>query len=335
MAKTEKNKSFILSDESVNTYGFRVLLSGAGLEQFRRNPVMFYNHDEWAMPIGLWDNIRIEDGKLMADPVFDLEDENGKKIAGKVERGFLRMASISFRALEWSDDAALVLPGQTKPTVTKWQLREVSIAAIGSNHNALRLYDENDKPLNEEQILKLFDKPGTLHDTPPQTRQTMKKELLDILKLTDKSSEDEVFAEVKKLHDENVQLLADKASLERDSKKLSDKVAEMEKAGKQAKKTEAEQLVDKAIRDGKLNASAKKETMEFFDANFDAAKKMLEGIPGYKSIKEQLKDSDKSELQKLSDKTWDELDKSGELQILKDKYPDEYEKKFDEKFPKK
>ena len=33
---TEK-KSFVLSDETVNTYGFRVLMDGADIEQFRRN----------------------------------------------------------------------------------------------------------------------------------------------------------------------------------------------------------------------------------------------------------------------------------------------------------
>lgn len=331
-----KNKSFVLSDESINTYGFRLLMAGADLEQFRRNPVMFYNHDEWDAPIGRWENIRFENGKLLADPVFDLEDENAKKIAGKVERGFLKAASIGFRIMEKSDDPVNLMPGQKLPTVTRWQLREASIVNVGANHNALRLYDENDNVLTEEQIIKLFDKQlETRHATSLQKQLKMKKELLDILKLSDKSTEDEVFAEVKKLSDEKAQLLTDKAELEKEKKELSDRVSAMEEAEKATKKTEAEQLVDKAIREGKLNATARKETLEYFDANFNAAKKLIEGIPGYKSIKEQLKDGDKSELEKLSEKSWDELDKSGELQMLKDKYPNEYDKKYAEKFPKK
>jgi len=40
-------------------------------------------------PIGRWDNVRIEDGKLLADPVFDTEDENARKIAGKGGAWFL------------------------------------------------------------------------------------------------------------------------------------------------------------------------------------------------------------------------------------------------------
>ena len=47
---------------------------------------MFYNHDNGVF-IGRWDNVRIEDGKLLADPVFDTEDENAKNCR-KVERGF-------------------------------------------------------------------------------------------------------------------------------------------------------------------------------------------------------------------------------------------------------
>ena len=38
--------TFVLHDESVNTYGFRMLTSGANLEEFKKNPVMLLNHDD-------------------------------------------------------------------------------------------------------------------------------------------------------------------------------------------------------------------------------------------------------------------------------------------------
>jgi hypothetical protein len=327
-----KNKPFVLTDESVNTYGFRVLLSGGDLDQFLRNPVLYFNHDDWDAPIGMWENTTISDDRILSWPVFDLEDESGKKIAGKVERGFLKMASIGIIVNEWSDDPAYMLPGQTGPTAVKWRLREASIVGIGSNHNAIRLYDKDDNLLSDDQIIKLFD--NSVGGNPPQIKTTMKKELLDILKLSDKATEDDVFASVKKLQDEKTQMDSDLANLAKEKKELSDKISKMEEAEKTAKKKEAEQLVDKAIRDGKLNAAAKEETLKFFDANFDAAKKMIEGIPGNPSIKDQLEDADKSELQKLSDKSWDELDKSGQLQKLKDKYPEVYMEKFNSTFKK-
>lgn len=329
MAK--KAKSFVLCDESVNTYGFRMLMAGGDIEQFKKNPVMFYNHDEWDTPIGRWENIRIEGGKLLADPVFDEEDEQGRKISGKVERDFLRASSISLRIIETSDDPDVMLPGQKLPTVTKWAAREASIVGIGANHNALRLFDENDQLIQESDIAKLFDNHAA---TPQQKQKNMNKELLTILNLSENASETELIGAIKALNEAKLQAEKDKERVEGEMKALADKLKSMEDAAKAAKTNEAEQLVDAAIREGKLNASAKKETLEFFDNNFAAAKKMIEGIPGHKSIESRLKDEDKSELAKLSEKTWEQLDKSGKLQVLKDKYPTEYEKKFAEKFPK-
>ena len=52
-------KTFILHDETVNTQGFRMLTSGADLSVFKNNPVMLLNHDDWDLPIGRWENIRV------------------------------------------------------------------------------------------------------------------------------------------------------------------------------------------------------------------------------------------------------------------------------------
>ena len=38
-------KEFLISDESTNSYGFAVLTSGINLERFKKNPVMYYNHN--------------------------------------------------------------------------------------------------------------------------------------------------------------------------------------------------------------------------------------------------------------------------------------------------
>ena len=61
------------------------------------------------------------------------------------EEGTLRMVYPGFRCVEWSDDSSVLLPGQTNSSLTKCKLREVSCCDIGSNDDALRLYDENDK----------------------------------------------------------------------------------------------------------------------------------------------------------------------------------------------
>jgi len=326
-------KSFVLSDETVNTYGFRVLMDGADIEQFRRNPVMFYNHDEWSVPIGRWDNVRIEDGKLLADPVFDMQDENARKIAGKVERGFLRMASIGFRVVETSDDPMKVLPGQKLPTVTKWQLREASIVGIGANHNALRLYDENDQPLSEEQILKLFDNNFGTHDNVSRitNQKKMKNEIFKMLDLTENSTDEQLHDAVKTLMDK-MKELAD------ENKRLKDEAEARAKADAEARNNEAVRLVDEAVKDGRLNAEGKENFLKFFASDFESAQKALSNIPKRTSVKSVLDSQAQEGNKELADmvnKTWDELDKSGKLVILKEKYNDLYVEKFEQKFGKK
>ena len=132
---------FLLSDESVNRYGFRVLTAGIDLSGFLKNPVMFYNHNRSTLPIGIWENVEVKQGKLLADAVFDDADADAfaLQIQSKVEKGIINMTSIGFDVLEVSDDAALLVPGQKRSTVTKSALLEVSITDIGANKNAIRL----------------------------------------------------------------------------------------------------------------------------------------------------------------------------------------------------
>jgi HK97 family phage prohead protease len=131
--------SFKISDESVNSFGFYVLTSGINLEEFRKNPVMLYLHKGDLLPIGRWENVRVENNELYADPVFDTEDEFAAEIARKVEKGFIKGASMGLTNYTLSEDKALMKPDQTRPTVVSCTLYEVSLTALPSNRNALKL----------------------------------------------------------------------------------------------------------------------------------------------------------------------------------------------------
>ena len=67
--KQDNNKpiTFVLSDESVNSYGFVVLTEGIDTSAFERNPVMLYMHNRDGNVIGRWENIRKEDKRLLGD----------------------------------------------------------------------------------------------------------------------------------------------------------------------------------------------------------------------------------------------------------------------------
>lgn len=315
-----KKTTFIISDESVNSYGFRVLTNGVDLSQFRKNPVMYFNHDDWSMPIGRWENIRVENKKILADAVFDLDDKKGKEVAGKVERGFLKMASVGIRIIERSDATEFMLPEQKYPTATKSQLREASIVGIGSNHNALRLYDQNDNLLNDDEVVKLFDKPNF--------NINMNKELFTLLGLAETAAASEA-TEALRL------VLADNKRLKDENGVFKTRIDELNAAEKAKKTAKATLLVDEAVKDGRLDAGGKATFLELFELDYDKAKQTLSAIPKRASIKEKfeqknnLDDTDFAELEKQD---WDTIDKSGRLSELRDKYPDLYSDKFKERF---
>ncbi|WP_289300081.1 hypothetical protein, partial [Duncaniella freteri] len=118
---------------------------------FKRNPVLLWMHrrafDGQSMPIGKIDNLRVEEGKLIGTPIFDQNDEFARKIESKWESGFLRMASAALEPTEVNPDPALALEGQTRATVTRCKLIEVSIVDIGGNDEALQLCGADGKQL--------------------------------------------------------------------------------------------------------------------------------------------------------------------------------------------
>lgn len=321
-------KTFILHDDSVNTYRFRMLTSGANLEEFQRNPVMFLHHQDYDLPIGRWENIRVQGNQILADAIFDEEDEQALKVKGKVDRDFIRMASIGAWAPEQISDApALKLPGQEGPTVTKWTVREASIVAIGANHNAMRMYDRT----TGEQI-DLSDGDAVLRMMDLITIKTDNMENLKaILKLQDNASDADVEAAVQTLQQENETLQQANDTLAEENRQLKEAANTAEEQRKQAQKTEAVQLVDAAVREGRLHANGKDAFLALFDADFEKAKATLDSIPKVKSITSQMEQA-QVELKDYAAKSWAELDRAGVLPMLRDKAPDLYAEKFREAF---
>ncbi len=133
MAKDTNTTTFILSDESLNSYGFVIQTAGIDTAQFERNPVMLYMHNRDGNVIGRWENIRKDGAKLIADAVFDESTELGAKVKNQVDNGFLRCVSIGIDNVKQD-----VLNGVQ--TVVKCRLIEVSVVDIPSNSNAVKLF---------------------------------------------------------------------------------------------------------------------------------------------------------------------------------------------------
>ncbi len=327
-------KTFILTDESLNTYGFWLPLSGAQLDQFRRNPIMLWMHNRaWRgtkddiLPIGYWDNIRIEKGKLLADAFFDENDEFAAAIADKVENNILRMASCGIKVIERSSDPKHLKPGQTCETPTKWALREASIVDIGANDNALSLvfYDDQD------EIINLTDNQAAmpLRKLDTNSTQTNMKNLFKLMELAEDAGEDKAVEKYKAL-------VARAENAETAKQKAEKKLSEFQAAELAQRQAEAKNLLDAAVKDGRINADSRGNWEKLFEADHGAAKLSLASIPVRQSVRDQLgKEGDDKEKESISKMSWDELDKGGKLRNLKDKYPDLYQEKFEAKFGRK
>lgn len=127
-----------ISNESVNSYGSRILTSGIDLKQFERNPVLLYMHERGQV-IGYVKDLRVEGSEVTGELVFDEATELSQRCKKQWEFGSLKMVSVGIDIIETSESSEYVIPGQTAPTITKSKLFEVSLVDIGANDDALVL----------------------------------------------------------------------------------------------------------------------------------------------------------------------------------------------------
>lgn len=198
-------KTFVLNDENVNRYGYRVLTSGIDLTNFLKNPIALFMHQRasWTLPIGKWVNVRKEGSLLLADIEFDQKDEFALKIESKVEQGILNACSMGFDAKATSSED--VLQGQTHETVTKCELLECSIVDLPGNANSVSL---DFHLINQDiEIIPLIKNSLNISN--------MKKLALKF-NLSDTATEDEVLAKVEALETELSNVKAENATLKLD-----------------------------------------------------------------------------------------------------------------------
>ena len=325
-------KRIVISDESINSYGFWVMTDGIDLSAFLKNPVMLWNHNRGGLgvtsdqlPIGIWKDLRIENGPstgsgpvLTGEPVFDENDEFAVKIKQKYESGILNACSIGFAPLEWSDAPEMLKEGQKVATVTRCRLLEISICDIPSNANAtVVLYDDDNKAIN------LSDLPNKAIG--PKINNNMPKEIALTLGLDENASPQACVDAIQRKDDEIASLKAQKATLE--AKEKARELAEAE-----ARKQEAVTLLDDAVKKGRIDATVRPQFEKLFELDHEAAKTALAALPERNPLEAKPAGTDDGDLCKMS---WDELDKSDRLYELKTKHPEIYQQKFNEKFNKK
>ena len=73
-----KTKRVRISNESLNSYGTRVLTSGMDVVQYDRNPVLLYMHERGQV-LGLVKDFKVEGEEITGELVFDEATELSRR----------------------------------------------------------------------------------------------------------------------------------------------------------------------------------------------------------------------------------------------------------------
>ncbi len=327
-----------LIDDSVVMHGFRARMSGAALEDFKANPVLLFQHNrpssysntsDIVMPIGKWNDIRVEGNKLLAKPEFDDDDPLAMKVQRKVEKGYLNAASVWIDPLEISEDVKDMLPGQSLPTFTKWNILEASIVDIPNCKNALAirngagqrilLSSESEGDIKEFLKTKFSKKTNTMD----------KKFLCALLGLPEDATEETISAAVKKM-----KLAAgESATKEEELTALKNKVVELKTA---ADTQRNEGLVNQGIAERKILPGQKEHYLKLAAMDYDTTAAVIAELPVIATVEEQLNSKAKAnkeevdELMKLSGKELYMKGKLERLQVIAGE--DQFKLKYQEAF---
>jgi hypothetical protein len=312
--------TFVLNDEKVvNSYGFRVKNSGINFARFDANPVMLDTHQNTTKGVvGNWKNRRVEGSQLLADSNFDMESLEAKELSGKVDRGFVKGASmglgLSFDPSSWEKAADGTLD------LCKSELCEGSVCGVPSNGGSLALFNlTTGEPITEDQ-LKLTLKNLTINDFKNPNTPAMEKIILTPAAMsallaagvTAPDNASEISCGVETLQ---VNLASEKTRADSLQTKLTEQI-----------KLQAETMVDAAILDEKILKGDREEWVNFSIANLSLATRQIAKLPGKVNLSGRLHNSEGD----ASVKTADDFEKLTEEKKLafKNGSPEAYKKLF-------
>lgn len=130
---------FVICDNSLNRYGWRLLVEGIDTTGFLKNPVCCVQHNMQDIPVGKWKNLKVENGQLTGAVEFDRNDEYAVKLYWKYKDGYMSAVSLHVFPLSESDEPEMLLPGQKYSTIVTSELWEISLVTVPGQKNAVRL----------------------------------------------------------------------------------------------------------------------------------------------------------------------------------------------------
>lgn len=307
------DKPFLLTDSSVNCYGFRLLTTGYLMAEYAKNPIGYMMHTRDNGVLVKWEDLRMEGDNVFGNPVINMTHPRGQQTVDEIENGFLNAASVGhIVALELSDDPDLKLPGQVGPTITKWFNRECSLVDIPGNFNALTLFDKDENPIN----------------------------LADFTKTNLNTNMKQIFYTPAQLAAMNLKGDADEISVNTAFNDLVAKAAksdglqtQLNDLHAQVKQNKVQDILAAALAAGKITKELSDKLAVDYANNPDGLKNLVDAMPQFKSITAEIEQGKSDpKFSNLMSKPWDDLFESGEIETLRLKAPDLYKQKYKETF---
>ena len=127
--EAERTITMIGSTETADRVGDIVKMAGVDLSNYKKNPIILFNHD-YDKPIGKALDVQVIDNKLVFKIQF-ADTDFGREIYYLLKNGYMNASSIGFVGKEYEPNDFGGI------TFTKIELLELSIVSVPCNPNAI------------------------------------------------------------------------------------------------------------------------------------------------------------------------------------------------------
>lgn len=262
--------SVVASTDSPDSHGEKVV-QDFDLSRYLNNPVVLWEHGQYAhvdpclgLPIGKAENVRVEDGQLLADIRLATSAANPFMpiILAQIEQGTLRGVSIRTRPSATDNN---ILTGN--------ELIEISLVSIGSNPDTVI---EHFKSIRKKDIMEY-----TENDF-----KNLVSALSESLGLSADSTPETIVAAVQKLVAEKADVkealaAEDEENLAEKASALAIKNEELEATSKGFSRVDAlKALIESAEKQGKCSPAVKGKLQRHGEKfGLDSLKSLIESLP--------------------------------------------------------
>ncbi len=167
--------TIVASDDTVDRSGESIPVLSWDLSNFQKSPRLLIDHDYSVKSIvGIAQNIRVQEGKLVFEPLFHGITDVARQVKEMVDQGFLDTVSVGF------------LRKQSEEAVQN-ELMEISFVAVPCNPNARTLAVKDIEPDVEKAVEDFVNASAVQTEAPKEEAKAVEPEVKEGRVLSDKN----------------------------------------------------------------------------------------------------------------------------------------------------